>query len=130
MNRIKYLREEKHIYQKDLAKLLGVSIPAINYYENEKRAMDTKTALILANYFDVSLDYLLGKSDYKNAWEEYDATHDIEKIKREVEEIENNNTEQEFKFAYHKEMEGLTDKEIVDALRFYKQIKYGDKDNK
>lgn len=44
--------------------------------------------------------------------------------------IHDYNIEQEFKFAYHKEMEGLTDKEIIDALRFYKQIKYGDKDNK
>lgn len=66
MNRIKYLREEKQIYQKDLAQLLGVSIPAINYYENEKRSMDTNTALILANYFNVSVDYLLGKSDIRN----------------------------------------------------------------
>lgn len=66
MNRIKLLREEKNIYQKDLAKLLHVSIPAINYYENEKRAIDTKTAKILADYFDVSLDYLLGRCDSRN----------------------------------------------------------------
>lgn len=66
MNRIKLLREEKNIYQKDLAKLLDVSVPAINYYENEKRAMDTKTALTLAEYFGVSVDYLLGKSDIRN----------------------------------------------------------------
>lgn len=59
MNRIRYLREEKGLYQKDLAKLLGVTTPVINYYENEKRAISTKTALILAEYFDVSLDYLL-----------------------------------------------------------------------
>lgn len=66
MNRIKFLREEKDIYQKDLAKLLGVSIPAINYYENEKRAIDTETASALADYFNVSIDYLLGKSDIRN----------------------------------------------------------------
>lgn len=101
MNRIKILREEKKIYQKDLAKLLNVSVPAINYYENEKRAMDTKTASILANYFDVSIDYLLGKSNVRN----YDKD------------------EQEFRFAYHKEMEGLTEEEIADALRFYKEMK-------
>ncbi len=45
-------------------------------------------------------------------------------------EASKNNIEQEFKFAYHKEMEGLTEEEIADALRFYKKIKYGDKDNK
>lgn len=66
MNRIKKLREEKGIFQKDLAKLLKVSIPAINYYENEKRAMDTETASTLADYFNVSVDYLLGKSNIRN----------------------------------------------------------------
>lgn len=66
MNRIKLLREEKNVYQKDLAQLLGVSVPAINYYENEKRAMDTDTAMKLADYFGVSVDYLLGKSDIRN----------------------------------------------------------------
>lgn len=65
MNRIKLLREENNIYQKDLAKLLNVSAPAINYYENEKRAIDTKTASILADYFNVSIDFLLGKSDVR-----------------------------------------------------------------
>lgn len=66
MNRIKFLREEKGLYQKDLAKLLDVSIPAINYYENEKRALDTESASKLADYFNVSIDYLLGKSDIRN----------------------------------------------------------------
>ena len=65
MNRIKFLREEKGVYQKDLAKLLDVTTPVINYYENEKRAISTKTASIPADYFGVSLDYLLGKSDIR-----------------------------------------------------------------
>lgn len=68
MNRIKFLREEKGLFQKDLAKLLDVSIPAINYYENEKRAIDTDTASILADYFNVSIDYLLGKSDTRSTF--------------------------------------------------------------
>ena len=65
MNRIKFLREEKGIFQKDLAELLNITTPAINYYENEKRAIDTKTASILADYFNVSIDYLLGKTDIR-----------------------------------------------------------------
>lgn len=69
MNRIKLLREEKNIYQKDLAQLLGVSIPSINYYENEKRSMDTDTAIKLADYFGVSVDYLLGKTSIRNSEE-------------------------------------------------------------
>lgn len=76
MNRIKFLREEKGIFQKDLAKLLNVSIPAINYYENEKRAMDTETASILANYFGVSIDYLLGKSNIRTPSSNIDFSKD------------------------------------------------------
>jgi len=71
MNRIKYLRESKGLFQKDLAKLLDVSVPAINYYENEKRAIDTDTALKLANFFEVSLDYLLGREDKKESSQFY-----------------------------------------------------------
>lgn len=66
MNRIKFLREEKGVYQKDLAKLLGVTTPVINYYENEKRAISANSVSILADYFGVSTDYLLGKSDIRN----------------------------------------------------------------
>lgn len=72
MNRIKFLREERGIYQKDLANLLNVSIPSINYYENEKRAIDTNTASILADYFNVSIDYLLGKTDIRNTGNQID----------------------------------------------------------
>lgn len=72
MNRIKFLREEKGIFQKDLANLLSVSVPAINYYENEKRAIDTETASILADYFNVSIDYLLGRTDVRNTGEQID----------------------------------------------------------
>lgn len=89
MNRIKYLREEKNIYQKDLAKLLDVSIPAINYYENEKRAMDTDTALTLADYFGVSVDYLLGKTDIRHPGQQIDDILNEAMIGMSKEEYEN-----------------------------------------
>ncbi len=101
MNRLKFLREEKGLYQSDIAKILGISNSAVGFYENEKRDMSPEVIIKLANYFDVTTDYLLGKTDKRN----YDKD------------------EQEFRFAYHKEMEGLTDEEISDALRFYKEMK-------
>ena len=101
MNRLKLLREEKGLIQKDIANLLNVSIPAVNQYESGKRDMSTETVVKLAEYFNVSTDYLLGKSDIRNFDKE----------------------EQEFRYAYHKETEGLTDEEIADALRFYKEMK-------
>lgn len=66
MNRIKQLREEKNLNQIELGKIIGVSGQALGMYENEKRGLDTKTASILADFFLVSIDYLLGKSDIRN----------------------------------------------------------------
>lgn len=72
MNRIKQLREEKELNQIELGKVIGVSGQALGMYENEKRGLDTKTASVLADYFDVSVDYLLGKSDIRNPEKEID----------------------------------------------------------
>lgn len=66
MNRLKLLREEKKLLQEDLGKIIGVSKSAIGFYENEKRDMSPETIIKLADYFEVSTDYLLGKSDIRN----------------------------------------------------------------
>ena len=60
MNRLKELRERKELFQSDVAKFLGISTPAYSYYEASKRNMPTETAIKLANFFNVSVDYLLG----------------------------------------------------------------------
>lgn len=64
-NRIKQLRKEKNIYQKELAEVIGVSSGAIAMYETGKRSPDKEILDKLANYFDVSVDYLLGRTDEK-----------------------------------------------------------------
>lgn len=66
MNRLKLLREEKKLTQGDIAKMLNITTAAYSYYENEKRDMTPDTILKLAEYFDVSTDYLLCKSDIRN----------------------------------------------------------------
>lgn len=52
--------------QKDIAQILKVSTASIAQYESGKRDMSTDTVLILADYFQVSTDYLLGKSNERN----------------------------------------------------------------
>ena len=99
--RIKKLREEKNLKQEELAKILSVSPSTIGMYEINKREPNNELILRLADFFSVSTDYLLGKSNLRN----YDED------------------EQEFRFAYHKEIEGMTDEEVKDALRFYKEMK-------
>ena len=66
MNRLKLLREEKKLTQGDIAKILNITTAAYSYYENEKRDMTPDTIIKLAEYFDVSTDYLLCKSDIRN----------------------------------------------------------------
>lgn len=66
MNRLKYLREEKNMLQEDLAKVLDVSQKTISNYETGERDMSTETLTKLSEYFNVSIDYLLGKSDIRN----------------------------------------------------------------
>ncbi len=66
MNRLKILREEKQLLQSDIGKLLGVTSNAVGYYENEKRDIPTEYVIKLAEFFNVSTDYLLGKSDIRN----------------------------------------------------------------
>lgn len=65
MNRIKKLREEKNMLQEELAKILNVTQKTISNYETESRDIPTKYIMQLADFFDVTSDYLLGKSDIK-----------------------------------------------------------------
>ena len=65
MNRIKELRNEKGITQADLAKILKISDRAVGYYETGDREPDYTTLLKIAEYFDVSIDYLLGRVDVR-----------------------------------------------------------------
>lgn len=64
-NRIKQLREEKGINQEELAKKISVSPSAIGMYETNKREPNNSLTLKLATFFEVSTDYLLGKSDVR-----------------------------------------------------------------
>ncbi len=66
MNRLKILRCEKGLVQKDISDYLHCSIAIISMYEKEQRVMDINTAQKLASYFECSVDYLLGKSDIRN----------------------------------------------------------------
>lgn len=61
--RLKELRAEKGITQKQLASAIGVSYGAIVGYENGKREPNAKAMVALERYFNVSGEYLRGESD-------------------------------------------------------------------
>lgn len=65
---LKNLRTEKNITQKDLAKYLGVSDRSVGYYETGKRTPPPDIIKKIADYFNVSVDYLLGRTNIRNPY--------------------------------------------------------------
>ncbi|WP_418223529.1 helix-turn-helix domain-containing protein [Clostridium isatidis] len=63
--RLKELRKEKQLTIEQLAKDLGSAKSTISRYENNKREPKKDFLEMLSNYFNVSVDYLLGKTDIR-----------------------------------------------------------------
>ena len=63
-SRLKELRLENELSQAELAAETGLTQVAITYWETEKRTPNARAIIILARYFNVSTDYLLGEKDY------------------------------------------------------------------
>ena len=57
------LRRDRHLTQKQLSELLHVSVGTISNYENNTHLPDLVKLKELADYFNVSTDYLLGRCD-------------------------------------------------------------------
>ena len=73
MNRLKELRKEKKLTQEELASEIGVSKITILRCENGERQIKPDKAQTLADYFGVSVGYLLGYEDLMDQIEEADA---------------------------------------------------------
>ncbi|GAC44072.1 helix-turn-helix domain-containing protein [Paenibacillus popilliae] len=62
-SRIHHLRVEKQLNQDELGNVMGVTKGAVSKIEKAKRAASIEALYALADYFDVSIDYLVGRSD-------------------------------------------------------------------
>ena len=62
-NRLKNLRNEFNLTGEELGKKFNVTKVAISNWESDRRFPDQETLLKIADFFDVSIDYLLGRSD-------------------------------------------------------------------
>ena len=61
--RLKELRKKKKITQLKLALDLNMNQNSVSRYENGEREADYASLIAFADYFDVSIDYLLGRTD-------------------------------------------------------------------
>jgi len=77
-SRLKELRLENNMTQEQLGKLLKKSKNNISQYERDIRQADDETKKIIADYFNVSIDYLVGYSDNRNSPKDNNKTIDEE----------------------------------------------------
>ena len=61
--RFKQLREERGLTQPEIAKELGVIKQTISNYENNDREPEFSDLVKIADFFQISIDYLLGRTD-------------------------------------------------------------------
>lgn len=86
--RIRILRENRNLTQKQLAEKLHIPNQNISNYERGFRQPDYETLQKIADFFDVSTDYLLGRSDNSNPHdkkptEEFDSLAEVNKLVKE-----------------------------------------------
>lgn len=62
-DRMKELRSQRKLSQRELARALNLGYSTIAMYENGKRKPDIETLEAICDYFNVSMDYMLGKED-------------------------------------------------------------------
>ncbi len=104
MNRIKELRIQRGIMQKDLSEFLNVAQNTVSYWEKGTYQPDNETLAKLADYFGVTTDYLIGRTD----------TPDSSYLDSELSEID---------FALYGEVKDLTEEEKEKILEFIKFTK-------
>ena len=86
VNRIRDLREERGLRQSDLARETGIDQRTISNYETGKSNPDSYALVKLADFFNVSIDYLVGRTNH----DYYASEHKkkiVEDIRRTLEEL-------------------------------------------
>ena len=85
-NRIKDLREDRDMRQSDLANAVGIDQRTISNYETGKTNPDSESLIKLADFFGVSIDYLVGRipTDYTHSSERAQL---VEKIKKDLDRL-------------------------------------------
>jgi transcriptional regulator with XRE-family HTH domain len=69
LERIKNLREDHDYTQAKLSKMLNISQRTYSYYETGGRSVPIEIVCDLASIYQTSIDYILGVTDNKNAYE-------------------------------------------------------------
>ncbi|MCT4662937.1 MAG: helix-turn-helix domain-containing protein [Tissierellales bacterium] len=66
--RIKLLRKEKKLTQSEFGKIFGIAKSTVSMYENGNSSPDDELKIKIADHFNVSVDYLLGRTDERGGF--------------------------------------------------------------
>ncbi len=108
--RLKFLRENKNILQKELANVLNTTSQTISGWEISRTKPDYDTLVKIANYFNVSVDYLLGNEKNANKYEQELKEKEI--LKKTL-----------INIGYMQDGEDLSDEELERLMKFVKNNK-------
>jgi transcriptional regulator with XRE-family HTH domain len=137
-DRIKALRTEKNITQEELGKIVGVVKSTMSMYESGKSIPSDEIKKVLADYFDVTMDYLMGISDErKPAGEQKLSEKELRDIGKQVEHLIGNMDTLEG-LEFFNEPQDDEDAEFIrrglqrflEDVRIYNKVKYSPKKNK
>ena len=109
MNNLRSLRKEKRLTLIELSQKVNINKTSIARYETGEVEMKADVLQMFANFFNVSTDYLLGKTDDRNATAA--AAPELEGVK----------------LALYNQTEELTEEQLQDVLKFVEFIKNKDK---
>lgn len=82
--RIKYLREKQNLTQIELSKLLNIGNTTLSQYESGQRVPSDEIKAKIADFFGVTIDYLLGRTDNPNPTEDSTIDDEIMAIMRDL----------------------------------------------
>lgn len=68
MNRLRDLREDHDLLQKDVAKVIGISQRGYSHYETEENNIPNEVLKKLAMFYNTSTDYILGLTNEKKPY--------------------------------------------------------------
>ena len=110
--RLKELRISNNLYQKDVAKKIGITESGYGYYEQGKRIPDSIMLNKLATLYKVTTDYLLGNTDIKSTTEQT--------LDRELQQLLND-PDTLVAFKDFKNLSADDKQEIINFIKFKKQ---------
>ncbi|WP_368488300.1 helix-turn-helix domain-containing protein [Clostridium sp. BJN0013] len=119
-DRLKKLRNENNLLQKEIAEKLKITTSAYGFYEQGKRTPDTETLNKIAEFYNVSIDYLLGRTNIRDSVDKITNSLNSDP---EISEFWNSLINREDLQLLFKQTKDLSPKNINRIIRIIKAIK-------